>query len=148
MPLFSSSRKEKSKDSEEPTTPTGTDEEPKRPGTSGTENLLMTSRRQAAQEFQKAQKAEQNYRSKKRATVARKNYHDAKGHFKESGRHLKLGFKMLSGAVKAIPYIFAEKKEERRRARAAASRKRLEEQLAKTPDAEGSPESKPEAADS
>lgn len=146
MPLFSSSRKEKSKDAEGVTT--ATDEEPKRPGTSGTENLLMTSRRQAAQEFQKAQKAEQTYRSKKRATVARKNYHDAKGHFKESGRHFKLGFKMLSGAIKSIPYIFAEKKEERRRARAVASRKRLEEQLAKTPEAEDAPESKPEATDS
>lgn len=146
MPLFGSSRKEKSKGSEEPTTPT--EVEPKRPGTSGTENILMTSRRQAAQEFQKAQKAEQNYRSKKRATVARKNYHEAKAHFKESGHHFKLGFKMLSGAVKAIPYIFAEKKEERRRVRAAASRKRLEERLAKTPEGEKVPEAKPEATDS
>lgn len=145
MPLFSSSRKEKSKDTEEPTTPT--EEEPKRPGTSGTENLLMSSRKQAAQEFQKAQKAEQTYRSKKRATVARRNYHDAKGHFKESSHHFKLGFKMLSGAVKAVPYIFAEKKEERRRAKATAERKRLEERLAKTPDAEDAPKAKPEAAD-
>lgn len=143
MPLFSSSRKAKTKDSEDPTTPA--DEEPKRPGTSGTENLLMTSRRQAAQEFQKAQKAEQNYRSKKRATVARKSYHDAKEHFKECGRHLKLGIKMMFGAVKSIPYIFAEKKEERRRTRAAASRKKLEERLAKTPDAEDAPDTKPEA---
>jgi hypothetical protein len=148
MPLFSStsSRKDTHKDSGEPRTPA--EEEPKRPGTSGTENLLMTSRRQAAQEFQKAQKAEQTYRSKKRATVARKNYHDAKEHFKECGRHLRLGMKMMLGAVKSIPYIFAEKKDERRRARATASRKRLEERLAKTPDAENAPEAKPEAADS
>lgn len=144
MPLLSS-RREKSKELEEPAAPA--EEEPKRPGTSGTENLLMTSRRHAAQEFQKAQKAEQTYRSKKRATVARKNYHEARAHFKECGRHFKLGATMTAGAVKAIPYIFAEKKEERRRVRAMASRKRLEEKLAKTPDAEEPPASKAEAAD-
>lgn len=107
----------------------------------------MISRRQAAEEFQKAQKAEQIYLSKKRATVARKNYHEARGHFKECSRHFKLGATMTAKAVKAIPYIFAEKKEEHRRVRAMASRKRLEEKLAKTPDAEEPPTSKAETAE-
>lgn len=109
-----------------------------RPGTSGTENLLMTNRRQASQQFQKAQRAERAYRAKKRATAARQGFNDARGHFSESLSHFKQGVKMLFRVVKSVPYIYGEKREQQRREadqkrkmRALAKKKKLEEKLAR-----------------
>ena len=129
MPILKSTKKEEK--ATEPASATPAEEEKTRPGTSGTEVLLVSTRREAAQKFQKAQRAETTYRSKKRATAARRDFKEAKGHFKDSARSFKLGAKMLFGSVKSIPYIMGQKKDERRRARAAASKKKLEEQLAK-----------------
>lgn len=130
-----SKSKSKAKAEPEDSTPsTPVQEEKPRPGTSGTEALLVTNRREAAQHYQKAQRAEHSYRAKKRATAARRDYHDAKGHFKESARHFKTGAKMMFGAIKCFPYIFGEKNEERRKKKTMAERKRLEEQLARQND--------------
>ncbi|KAF7560608.1 hypothetical protein G7046_g3533 [Stylonectria norvegica] len=114
---------------------------PPRPGTSGTEVLLVTNRRQASVRYQKAQRAEKAYRAKKRATAARHDFRDARGHFKESARHFKDGVKTVFVVVKSVPYIFGEKREERRiqadeknKARAITKRKKLEEKLAKEAD--------------
>lgn len=123
-----------------PSTP-GEDEKPlplARPGTSGTEMLLMTNRRQASERFQKAQRAEKAYRAKKRATAARQDFKDARAHFKESFVHLKEGVRMTFGVVKSAPYIYGEKREQKRaegdqkkKAKALEKRKKLEERLAR-----------------
>jgi hypothetical protein len=130
MSLFSMARGGKNnKESSDPSTPAAVEEQP-RPGTSGTETLLVTNRRQARQQFEKAQRAEHSYRAKKRATAARRDFQDAKGHFKESGRHFRTGVKLAFGAVKSIPYICGQKHDERRKARAAAAKAKLEKKLA------------------
>ncbi|KAK8051270.1 hypothetical protein PG993_002655 [Apiospora rasikravindrae] len=109
-----------------------------RPGTSGTENLLITNRRQASEQFQKAARAEKAYRAKKHATAARANYNETKAHFKEARTHFAQGCKGVFSVVRAIPYLVSEKKEARRRARDTARRqrdlerkKKLEEALAR-----------------
>ncbi|KAL6862707.1 hypothetical protein ACO1O0_002944 [Amphichorda felina] len=106
-------------------------EEKLRPGTSGTENLLVTNRREARQHYQKAQQAEHLYRAKKRATAARRDFQDARRHFKESAGHLKMGVKLMFGAVKSAPYILGQKRDEYRKSRASAAKKKLEERLAR-----------------
>lgn len=109
-----------------------------RPGTSGTENLLITNRRQASEQFIKAQRAEKAYRAKKHASLARHNYNETKAHFRESFSHLKLGVRGLFSVIKAIPHLIGEKQESRRKAADAKKRqrdlekkKKLEEALAR-----------------
>lgn len=109
-----------------------------RPGTSGTENLLITNRRQASEQFAKAQRAEKAYRAKKHATLARHNYNDTKSHFKESFLQFRLGVKGIFSVIRAVPYIMGEKREARRRKGETAQRqrdlekkKKLEEALAR-----------------
>ncbi|CAM1511484.1 Fc.00g089970.m01.CDS01 [Cosmosporella sp. VM-42] len=127
------------KDKAAPVTPTEEKPLPEtRPGTSGTEMLLMTNRRQASVRYQKAHRAEKAYRAKKRATAARQDFHDARGHFKESARHFGTGLKMVFGVVKSVPYIFGEKREARReladqkkKTKALEKKKKLEERIAR-----------------
>ncbi|KAI9902780.1 hypothetical protein N3K66_002132 [Trichothecium roseum] len=109
----------------------------KRPGTSGTENLLMTTRREASQNLQKAQRAERAYRSKKRAAAARAGFREARGHFKEARGHLRSGFALMWSAARAAPYVWSQRGEERRRARSEAKRKQLREELAREGGDEG-----------
>ncbi|KAH9887759.1 hypothetical protein F4778DRAFT_786134 [Xylariomycetidae sp. FL2044] len=111
---------------------------PKRPGTSGTENLLITNRRQASENFARAQRAEKAYRAKKHASLARQRLDETKGHFREALSHLKQGFGGLLSVVKAVPYLVGEKREARRRKAEARRRqrhleqkKKLEEELAR-----------------
>ncbi|KAK9420634.1 hypothetical protein SUNI508_00725 [Seiridium unicorne] len=106
-----------------------------RPGTSGTENLLITNRRQASEQFIKAQRAEKAYRAKKQATLARHNYNETKAHFKESASHFKLGVKGLISVVRAIPHLIGEKREERRKQAEAKRRQRDLEKKKKLEDA-------------
>ena len=135
MPVFSMARKDKTA----PVTPTEEKPLPEpRPGTSGTEVLLTTNRRQASVRYQKAQRAEKAYRAKKRATAARQDFHDARGHFKESAHHFGKGLKMVFGVVKSVPYIFGEKREQRReqvdqkkKLKALEKKKKLEEKIAR-----------------
>ncbi|KAH6659811.1 hypothetical protein BKA67DRAFT_653024 [Truncatella angustata] len=109
-----------------------------RPGTSGTENLLITNRRQASEQYIKAQRAEKAYRAKKHATLARYNYNETKAHFKESFSHFKQGVKGLVSVVKAVPHLIGEKREQRRkqadtkkRQRDLEKKKKLDEALAR-----------------
>lgn len=127
------STKGKAVDTEKPPS-----ERSERPGTSGTENLLITSRRQASEQYIKAQRAEKAYRSKKHATLARHNYNETKGHFKEAGSHFILALKGTMSVIKGVPHLFGEKQEDRRRKAEAKKRerhmeqkKKLEEALAK-----------------
>lgn len=111
---------------------------PARPGTSGTENLLMTTRRQASEQFKKAERAERAYLAKKNASRARQNYNETKTHFKAAFSHFGQGCKGIFSVIRAAPYLVSEKKEARRKKREAAQRERdlkrkrkLEEALAR-----------------
>ncbi|KAI1342319.1 hypothetical protein F5Y15DRAFT_412830 [Xylariaceae sp. FL0016] len=112
--------------------------EAKRPGTSGTMNNLITNRRQASENFAKAQRAEKAYRAKKQAAIARANFNETKTHFREAFSHLKLGFKGAFSVVRAVPHLVSEKREARRkqadqkkRERHLEQKKKLEEELAR-----------------
>ncbi|KFA50705.1 hypothetical protein S40293_07833 [Stachybotrys chartarum IBT 40293] len=98
-----------------------------RPGTSGTEALLVSNRRQASHQFQRAQRVERAYRARKRATAARRDYQVARDHFKEALRHLREGLVVAGRCAGALPYVVGEK----RRQRALARKNRLEERLAR-----------------
>ncbi len=127
--------------------------EKKRPGTSGTEIALVSSRRRASENYQKAQRAERAYVAKKRCATGRANYNEAKSHFKESGTHLKQGMQLILGVVKCMPYVVNERREQRqvktdakRRQRALEQKKRLEAALARGGDAAEDKENAPEAS--
>lgn len=111
---------------------------PTRPGTSGTENLLRTTRRQASDNYQRAQRAERAYRAKKRAATARADLTDAKTHYAECFKHLTRGLAVTFSAVKSLPYVLDEKQEAarqkadaKRKQRALEKKKKLEEKLAR-----------------
>ncbi|KAH8687842.1 hypothetical protein BGZ60DRAFT_559073 [Tricladium varicosporioides] len=82
----------------------------KRPGTSGTELNLRTHRVEAATAFQRAQRAEQEYRARRQATLARSDINTAKSSFSEAGKHLKAGCFASIGAIRLMPAVFREKK--------------------------------------
>ncbi|RYP54869.1 hypothetical protein DL768_000433 [Monosporascus sp. mg162] len=110
----------------------------KRPGTSGTENLLITNRRQASQQLARARRAEEAYRARKHAALARQNYDETRNHFREAASHLRLGLRGVVAVIRGIPYLVREKREERRRKddarqrqRALEKKRRLEEALAR-----------------
>lgn len=111
---------------------------PERPGTSGTEINLMTTRKQASQRLKAASQAERAYRAKKRSATARANLTEAKAHLGDAWGHFKTGTRLLASALGSSRYIVAHKVEERRakaeeskRQQAAEKRKKLEERLAK-----------------
>ncbi|KAK4238183.1 hypothetical protein C8A03DRAFT_15324 [Achaetomium macrosporum] len=112
-------------------------EEPKRPGTSGTEAALKITRRRASQKLRQAERAERLYRAKKRSAATRANYADAKDHLRQAKEHFKLGFKLLVAVVKGVPYVLREKhevkrlkKEEEKRKKVMEMKQRLDEKLA------------------
>ncbi|KAL8298503.1 hypothetical protein RB597_006705 [Gaeumannomyces tritici] len=120
-------------DAEEKPLPT-----PERPGTSGTEMNLMTTRKQASQRLKAASQAERAYRARKRSATARANLSEAKAHLGDALGHFKTGTKLLISALGSSRYILANKAEERRakageskRQAAAEKRRKLEERLAK-----------------
>lgn len=53
------------------------DNEPARPGTSGTEMMLTNNRRRASNRLRDAEKKEREYRNNKRSTTARANFSEA-----------------------------------------------------------------------
>ncbi|KAF5529300.1 hypothetical protein FMEXI_14233, partial [Fusarium mexicanum] len=71
-------------------------------------HLLMTTRRQASEQYAKAAKAEKAYRTKKRAALARANYNETKTHFKEAFSHLWLALKGVFPAIKNSRYLVGE----------------------------------------
>lgn len=109
-----------------------------RPGTSGTEMLLVTKRRHASERYQAAARAERTYKAKKRSAAARRDYASAREHFRAAARHLGQGIRMTFSVLHSAPYVISEKTEARRqkadesrKAKALEKKKRLEEQLAK-----------------
>ncbi len=116
-----------------------------RPGTSGTEAVLVSNRRQASETYLAAQKAERSYKTKKRSALAQANYSEAKDHFRQAAHHFKTSIALSFGVVKSTPYLVNQKLErqrdkaaEKRRLQAIERRKRLEAQLAKENAARGS----------
>jgi len=109
-----------------------------RPGTSGTEALLVTNRRRASENYQRAHRAEKAYRAKKRASAARRDFQSARDHYREAWSHLKQGLSVSLAVVRGAPYLLGEKREQRRikgdenkRRKALGRKKRLEEKLAR-----------------
>ena len=144
MPLFKPSPASDAKAAEPPPPPPEhekplpTTESPKRPGTSGTEALLVLNTRRASERFQQAQRAEKTYKAKKRSTVARTNLNEAKTHYREGFEHLRTAVKLTFAVARMSPYLLSEKKEQRqlkadekKRRRAQERSKKLEEQLAR-----------------
>lgn len=125
MPFFSKS------DSTKPLPSTPEAEEPKRPGTSGTEMLLTTKRRTAKDQFNATVRAENAYKAKKRSAGARQHRVDASTHFKESFSHFGKGVKSCCNMVVAIPWMFRGWKEQRQERNEAKSVERYEKQKQK-----------------
>ncbi|VUC28253.1 unnamed protein product [Clonostachys rosea] len=143
MPLFKK-KKAEPKEGDDENMPT----EAEKRLTSNTEALLVMTRRDATEKLQQAQKAERTYKNRKRAGGGRESFKASRDHFKAAARELKLAFTTLFRGVKAVPNIVGDKKDQRRRSRMQASRKKLEEQLAKTEglDAEGGAAAKESSA--
>lgn len=113
-----------------------TSAEPQRPGTSGTEMLLVNNRQRASVRLRDAQRKERAYKTKKRSTQARANWGAAKQHFKEGFAHNMNGFKLTWRVVSSVGYLFRAKNdklkaeaEEKRKMRAADKQRKLEEKL-------------------
>ncbi|POS77189.1 hypothetical protein DHEL01_v204411 [Diaporthe helianthi] len=110
--------------------------EPQRPGTSGTEMLLVNNRQRASVRLRDAQRKERAYKTKKRSTQARANWGAAKQHFREGFAHHANGFRLTWRVVSSVGYLLRAKNdkfkaegEERRRLRAADKQRKLEEKL-------------------
>jgi hypothetical protein len=142
MPLFKMARESAPpKDGKDKTSKNGEKPLPQpdeRPGTSGTELLLVTNRRRASERYQQAQRAERTYIAKKRSEAAKTNLMTAKEHFGQSFHHLKQGFGLSFAVVRSVPYYFSKnnearrmKADERKKRRLAEIRKALEEELAR-----------------
>lgn len=111
---------------------------PARPGTSGTENLLMTTRREAATQLKRAERAETEYVTRKRANQGRTSLSEAKSHYGQAFHHLGQAIKKTFVGIKSVRYIFGAKKSSLQRKRskkqakkAVAQKKKLEEKLAR-----------------
>lgn len=110
--------------------------EPQRPGTSGTEMLLVNNRQRASVRLRDAQRKERAYKTKKRSTQARANWGQAKQHFSEGFAHNMNGVKLTWRVVSSVGYLFRAKNdklkseaEEKRKLRAADKQRKLEERL-------------------
>ncbi|KAF2970722.1 hypothetical protein GQX73_g2773 [Xylaria multiplex] len=97
----------------------------------GTINLLVETRRQASDEYMRAQRAEKAYRTRKNATIARTTLRETKTHFREGFEHLGQGFKGLFAVARAAPYLVGERREIWRRKADAKKRLRAEEMRTK-----------------
>ncbi|KAF9773970.1 hypothetical protein IL306_008107 [Fusarium sp. DS 682] len=121
-----------------PETDAGASETPRPVSTCGSEHLLMTTRKQASEQYAKAAKAEKAYRTKKRAALARANYNETKIHFKEAFSHFWLALKGVFPVIKNSRYLIGERREKKRqeaerkkREKNLERKKKLEEQLAR-----------------
>ncbi|KAK2613429.1 hypothetical protein N8I77_000345 [Diaporthe amygdali] len=113
-----------------------TSAEPQRPGTSGTEMLLVNNRQRASVRLRDAQRKERAYKTKKRSTQARANWTEAKQHFREGFHHNMNGVRLSWRVVSCVGYLFRAKNdklkaeaEEKRKMRAADKQRKLEEKL-------------------
>lgn len=110
----------------------------KRPGTSGTEMVLVTQRRAASAKLEQATRAERSYRAHKRSAAARANWAEAKTKWAHSARNLKGAVSLTCSVFANARYMLDEHHEEKRKqaeekrlARAAEKRKKLDDKLAK-----------------
>ncbi|KAI1299468.1 hypothetical protein F5Y03DRAFT_250626 [Xylaria venustula] len=110
----------------------------KRKKSTGTINLLIETRRQASDDYLRAQRAEKAYRMRKNATIARTNLRETKTHFSQGFEHLGKGFKGLLAVIRAAPYLVGERQEiwrrksqAKKRIRAEDMRKKLDEKLSR-----------------
>lgn len=113
-----------------------TSAEPQRPGTSGTEMLLVNNRQRASVRLRDAQRKERAYKTKKRSSAARANWTQAKQHFREGLSHNANGMRLTWRVVSSVGYLFRAKNdklkaeaEEKRKMRAADKQRKLEEKL-------------------
>lgn len=113
-----------------------TSAEPQRPGTSGTEMLLVNNRQRASVRLRDAQRKERAYKTKKRSSAARANWTQAKQHFREGFSHNMNGLRLTWRVVSSVGYLFRAKNdklkaeaEEKRKLRAADKQRKLEERL-------------------
>ncbi|KAI0977618.1 hypothetical protein F4678DRAFT_20062 [Xylaria arbuscula] len=104
----------------------------------GTINLLIETRRQASDDYLRAQRAEKAYRMRKNATIARTNLRETKTHFREGFEHLGKGIQGLLAVIRAAPYLVGERQEiwrrksqAKKRVRAEDMRKKLDEKLSR-----------------
>ncbi|PBP21318.1 hypothetical protein BUE80_DR007912 [Diplocarpon rosae] len=125
--------------------PTSSSPASDRPGTSGTELNLRNDRQKAQTSYQRAAKAEQEYRAKRRATYARKDIKSAKEHFTVSATSFKEGCVCAWSAIKAGPAVVKEKQvkmreehAEKRKSVAEAKKTKLEEKAKKSEDSSSS----------
>ncbi|KAI1327939.1 hypothetical protein F5Y16DRAFT_420305 [Xylariaceae sp. FL0255] len=102
-------------------------------------NQLIAVKQEASDQYQRAARAEANYRARKQTASARTALKESKTHFKEGFKHLRDGFKGLFAVVSAMPSFMAEKREawrvkseEKKRVRFEAKRKKLEAELARS----------------
>jgi Tfp pilus assembly protein PilE len=102
-----------------------------RPGTSGTELGLRANREKASSAFQRAQRAEQQYRAKRRATYAKNDIEKAKEHFKNSWVSFKAGTVYSWHVMRAGPAVISEGARVKMDAQAAEKKKKLEEAIKK-----------------
>ncbi|KAI0870608.1 hypothetical protein GGS24DRAFT_504623 [Hypoxylon argillaceum] len=94
---------------------------------SGTIDLLIETRRRASSEHARATRAENAYRARKNATIARTTLRETRGHFREGFAHLGLGLKGMVAVARAAPYLVSERREAWRRRREGERRARAEE---------------------
>lgn len=99
---------------------------------------LRTNRMEASKTFLAAQKAEQEYRARRQATIARQDVRAAKTHLGEASKQFRAGVAALGTAVRLMPAVMREKKvqlqekrEKERAERAEKLKKRKEEKAIK-----------------
>lgn len=144
MGFFSKTKPEMARETPKPGSSEGsnpsenaaTTTEPQRPGTSGTEMLLVNNRQRASVRLRDAQRKERAYKTKKRSTQARANWGQAKQHFSEGLAHNANGLRLTWRVVSSVGYLVRAKNdklkaegEEKRRLRAADKQRKLEERL-------------------
>jgi hypothetical protein len=142
MPLFNMAKNKKVAKIPDDGKPLPEEPEVERPGTAGTtgtEMMLTTNRRNASHQYQAAQRAENTYKAKKRSAGARQHGSNAKSHFRKSAHHLKECVKSFGSMIGSIPWMFRGWQESRREAEQKKSKerdlkkkKKLEEKLAKS----------------
>jgi hypothetical protein len=131
MGVFSKSDKADEADASKPLPEAPEGHELKRPGTSGTEVLLISNRRTAREQFEATQRAENAYKAKKRSAGARQHRTDAKMHFVETFKH-SWGFIKSTGLmIASIPWMLRGWRAERQERNEMKASERYEKQKQK-----------------
>lgn len=100
-----------------------------RPGTAGTEQLLTAARMRAAEQLERARKAEKEYRQHKRVTGAKRDLADMRLHWRAMARHLRQAVSATWATIKVWHILFAERRREKARKAAGLQVKQQESRL-------------------